>query len=161
MRAGENNQANRPSITRPCYVWVVALLITACVAGVMAQSREDNRPQKRVVVFYPVRKDVPIMATVEPLIEGILKRELGEQLDYHAEYIDSNRFPQPEFQTALRDFLLKKYKEQPIDLVISTMTGVTNEFVTRYRSELFPNAAALFVLNAPDKPAPNSTGVYY
>jgi signal transduction histidine kinase len=127
----------------------------------MAQSPETNHEQKRVVILYPVRKDVPALATVEPVFERILKGELGDQLDYHAEYIDTSRFPAPEYQKALHDFLLDKYKGQRIDLVISTMTGVTNEFITSYRSDLFPDAAALFVLNTPDRPDPNSTGVYF
>ena len=127
----------------------------------MAQSPGANHQQKRVVVLYPVRKDVPVMSSVESVFERVLKEELGDQLDYHTEYIDTNRFPQPEYQTALHDFLLNKYKEQRIDLVISTMTGVTNEFITRYRSDLFRDAAALFVLNTPDRPDPNSTTIYF
>ena len=162
MRTGENVQApHRPSITRPCCIWVLAWLITACVADVMAQPREGSQPQKRAVVLYPVRKDVPAIPTVEQIFEKYLKKELGDQLDYHSEYIDTNRFPQPEYQKALHEFLLDKYKDQRIDLVISTLTGITNEFITRYRSDLFPDAVALFVLNTPDRPDPNSSGIYY
>jgi signal transduction histidine kinase len=127
----------------------------------MAQSPGTNHTQKRVVVLYPVRKDVPVLATVEPVFEKILKSELGDLVDYHAEYIDTSRFPAPEYQRALHDFLLDKYREQPIDLVISTMTGVTNEFTTRYRSDLFSDAAALFVLNTPERQDSNSTAVYF
>lgn len=161
MRSASNQAVLRVSITRPCHLLGLAWLITACVVGVMAQSRETNHTQKRVVVLYPVRKDVPAIPTVEQIFEKYLKREMGDQLDYHSEYIDANRFPQPEYQRALHDFLLDKYKDQRIDLVISTLSGVTNEFITRYRDDLFPEAAALFVLNSPDRPDPNSTGIYY
>src|SRR5215467_10088563 len=85
------------------------LLIFASALAQPASTTLAYQRQQRVVILYTSRNDVPMLADIEPVYERILREGMGEQLDYHTEYIDATRFSQHEYQKVLHDFLLSKY----------------------------------------------------
>ena len=90
-------------------------------------------------------------------IRTVLNNGLAGHLDYYAEYLDVMRFPEPDYQLAVRDFLRRKYAGQTFDVVVAN-TDAMADFVNTYRDELFPGVAVVFIATSP-RSEPNSTGV--
>ncbi len=116
------------------------LLVLACLiftSPIHAQSPVER--QKRVLVIYSMRKSAPVTDISERVFQKNLSAGLAGHLDYYNEYIDVVRFPNPQYQSALYDFLRRKYDGQTFDLII-TVARQALDFVERYGSELFPGA---------------------
>ena len=94
---------------------------------------------------------------IDDTIRTVLNDGLAGQLDYYTEYLDVARFPEPDYQPAVRDFFRRKYASQTFDVVVAT-TDVMIEFVNTYRDELFPGAAVVSCAGSP-RPGPKATGV--
>ncbi len=137
--------------------WMMLICGLFCISAV---AKTDPDAQKRVLVLYATRKDAPSANAFERVFQKTLSDGLGGRLDYYAEYIDVARFPDPEYQAALRDFFRRKYEPQRFDLVLaSTNSGF--EFVTRYGAELFPGVPVVFSGGLNMRRIPNSTGLVY
>ena len=93
--------------------------------------------QKAVLVLIPLQRGSWNTLDIDDTIRTALNDGLAGQLDYYTEYLDVARFPEPDYQSAVRDFFRRKYARQTFDMVIAT-TDVTLEFVKAYRDELFP-----------------------
>ena len=115
--------------------------------------------QRKVLVLYSTGRDAAISLTSERELPRILDNGLDRHLDYHSEYIDAGRFPDPAYQAGFRDFLRVKYAGLRFDLVIGIL-DVSIQFLQRYRAELFPDAPVVFFARtqvAP--PLSNATGL--
>jgi signal transduction histidine kinase/ABC-type uncharacterized transport system substrate-binding protein len=109
---------------------------------VPAQSQVEV--QKRVLVLNSIREGAPVSDITERALQKSLIEGLAGQHDYYMEYIDVVRFPEPQYQSALRDFLRRKYEHQTFDLII-TVAGRALDFVEQYGAELFPGAPVVFL----------------
>ena len=85
---------------------------------------------------------------IDDTIRTVLNDGLAGRLDYYTEYLDVARFPEPDYQLAVRDFFRRKYARQTFDVVVAT-TDITVDFVNAYRDELFPDAAIVGSASTP------------
>ena len=85
---------------------------------------------------------------IDSTIRTVLNDGLAGQLDYYTEYLDVARFPEPDYQPAVRDFFRRKYASQTFDVVVAT-TNAMVDFVNAYRDELFPGAAVVCTAGSP------------
>ena len=115
------------------------------VLGLVAAAQS---PQKAVLVLIPLQRGSSMSLDIDDTIRTVLNDGLAGQLDYYTEYLDVARFPEPDYQLAVRDFFRRKYARQTFDMVIAT-TDVTLEFVNAYRDELFPGAAIVSGVSSP------------
>jgi PAS domain-containing protein len=115
---------------------------------------------KRVLAFHGMRKDVPASETYERVFQAILGEGLDRQLDYYAEYIDVGRFPEPDYQSALREFFRRKYEGEKFDLIVA-LDDTAHEFVARSAAELFPGTPVVFQASEEVRPDSDFTGVQY
>jgi signal transduction histidine kinase len=99
--------------------------------------------QKRVLVVYTVRIDSPGRVAGERAFQATLNEKLGGRVDFYNEYIDPWRLTQPDYESALRDFLSRKYEGVRFDL-IATIAGTAFGFISRHGSELFPGVPVVF-----------------
>ena len=139
---------------------ILLLLLSICFgmgSRVVAIAQESG-DQKRVLVLWPTRRDGPAAIVGERIYQRTLYEKLGNKLDYYSEFFDVTRFPDEKYQNTLYQLLQQKYADLPIDLVIGTSTAA-NDFITKYRADLFPNAAAVFVATSGFVPGPNTTGI--
>ena len=67
---------------------------------------------------------------------------------YDSEHIDAARFPDPQYQSTILDFLRLKYHGQRFDLV-SAIQDEAVQFVDRNRGELFPDTPVVFLSSDP------------
>jgi PAS domain S-box-containing protein len=149
----------RESGLRASPVWLL-LLITIVLTTALTAA-EPGLTQKRVVVMYPTRSDAPVPKLQDPIYRKVLDQGLNGQLDYHSEFIDLLRFPQPAYQAALFDLLSSKYKNGQVDLVITLWTPPPNEFAAHYRPQLFPKTPVVYIYRELHEQEANSTGIYY
>ncbi|HWN99645.1 MAG TPA: PAS domain S-box protein [Blastocatellia bacterium] len=135
--------------------WVAS----ACLLlALTTPARAAEGTQKRVLVLYAVRKEAPAPVVFENTYQKTLQEGLADSLDYYSEHIDVARFPEPDYQAALRDFLRHKYEHHQPDLIIAT-SGTCIEFVERYGAQLFPGKPVVFNGGEAAQPLPNATGV--
>ena len=137
-----------------------AALLAACflVAGLRPLAAIQT-PQKAVLVLIPLQRGSPMSVEIDETIRTVLNNGLAGRLDYYTEYLDVARFPESDYQPAVRDFFRRKYASQTFDVVIPT-TDAMVDFVNTYRDELFPGAAVVFSGGSP-RPGPKATGVVF
>src|SRR5262245_8018588 len=119
--------------------WLVILLLAAVA---LAQPAP-----KRVLVLYWYNKDYPWNVRFDQSFQAALP----SGVEYYAEYLETNRFPGETQEVLLRDYLRQKYADRKIDVVVAT-SDASLDFLTKYRRDLFPGSAFVFV--AAKHPAP-------
>ena len=65
------------------------------------------------------------------------------QIDYFAEYLESDVFPADAASLALADYIRRKYRGRRIDVVIA-IADPALQFVLDHRDELFPDAPIVY-----------------
>ena len=126
-----------------------AALVAACtVMCLLRPVAGAQSPQKTVLVLIPLQRGSSMSLDIDDTIRTVLNDGLAGHLDYYTEYLDVARFPEPDYQSAVRDFFRRKYARQTFDLVVAT-TDVTLDFVKAYRDELFPAAAVVSGVSSP------------
>ena len=136
----------------------VAALLVACSFAALFRPISAQTPQKAVLVLIATRRDAPASTMLDTTIRSVLIEGLAGRLDYYNEYLDATRFPDADYQLALRDFLRRKYASLNVDVVIATSDAM-HEFVNRYRDDVFPGAAVVFNTSTP-RSGSKSTGVW-
>ncbi len=142
-------------------LFAVALVFVCNGMGLGAQQAGQNElelqgDQKRVLVLYSTGREAVISVTGERDLPRALDRGLGRHLDFHSEYLDAGRFPDPQYQAAFRDFLRLKYGGQRFDAVIPVL-DVAVQFIAKYRDELFPGTPIVYLARSKtSSPIPNS-----
>jgi signal transduction histidine kinase len=113
--------------------------------------------QKAVLVLIPLQRGSSMSMDIDSTIRTVLNEGLVGHLDYYTEYLDVARFPEPDYEPAVRDFFRRKYASRNFDVVLAT-TNAMVDFVNKYRDELFPGAAVVYSAGSP-RPGPKTTGV--
>src|SRR5262245_14179986 len=116
----------------------VALAESFLCGAALAQNQ-----QKQVLILFSTRRDAQIVTISERVLPQMLDAAAPGGVDYYSEYIDQARFPDEEYQTALRDFLRLKYEEKRFDVVIA-MHDFALEFLANNRDRLFHDAPIVF-----------------
>jgi signal transduction histidine kinase len=141
--------------SRRTRVFVAMILAGVCWLGATADAWAGPA-QKRVLAIYSTRRETQFAALGDRELPRLLAAKAGA-VDFYSEYIDLPRFPDPAYQTAVRDYLLLKYRDHPIDVVIA-LQDVATQFVEQFRAEVFPDAGIVFVATRPPV-LPQSTAV--
>ena len=146
----------RQRAVRCVLIWVV--LPGLPIIGLAQPSSES----KKVLVLYWYHKDYPWNSMFD---QGFRKELQVAQpgIEYHAEYLETNRFPENEESELMHEYLLKKYSGHHIDVLVAT-SDVSLAFLMKYRAELFPNSPVVFVATkVPEaeslKNSPGITGI--
>src|SRR6266850_2229821 len=134
----EGTTAPDGSITVPCKTTYV------CAAEAQPQ------PRRTVLVVHWSPEEFPINPRRDAAIRAVLLAP-SETIDYFAEYLESDRFTEPQASKSLRDYIQEKYQGRRIDLVVA-VTDVALQFVLQYRNDLFPSAPIVFAGFFPPEP---------
>jgi PAS domain S-box-containing protein len=111
---------------------LIVLSPTSIAADVPA-----TEPQKVVLALYGSRPDLPTNVIVDEIIRSTLEHELGPRLDFYAEFLDTARWPEAETQSALHDFLRRRYAHKKLSVIIAVAPSAI-DFMRLYGDELFP-----------------------
>ena len=82
-----------------------------------------------------------------PILDAAIRESLAARpdvpIDYFAEHLESDLFPEEQASLALKDYIRRKFQGRRIDLVIA-VTDTALRFVLGHREELFPGAPVVF-----------------
>ena len=112
-----------------------SVLVVAMSTGAAGLGAEGE-PQKRVLVLYSDRIDLPGNIVVDRVLRVELQKHFGLALDLHGEYVETARFPGEEQALALRDFIQRKYAGRRFDAVIGVARPAIL-FLQAYGRDLF------------------------
>jgi len=136
----------------------LAITLTACVLGPLANARASDRP-KQVLVLNSTRPDDQFSIVWARELPKRLAEGLEERVDFYIENLDFVRFPTVEHESAYLDFLRLKYAGTRVDLLI-LIGEVAIDFMSRNRNVLFDGTPAVFYSLNPSQSRPaNSTGL--
>src|SRR5262245_10143326 len=155
-RAGSPSPPARRRLTTASAV-LLSLTGIAILADRVALAEGDSHNQKKVLVLYTDRRDLPSTGRVDDAHRIALTEGLGSRLDYYSEYVDLIRFEDPKYQSALHEYLRTRFSDVRLDAVIAASTAVL-DFVTANR-DLFGDAPIVFAANEKVPRPPNSTGI--
>lgn len=121
------------------------------------------QPLRTVVSVNWSSEDFPSTVVIDAAIRQTFRSRDDMRVDFHAEYLESDRFPGDELTLAFRDYVKRKYAGRRIDAVIA-VSEVALQFVAQHRQELFPDAHVVFSasrdVSTSDRPeTPGVTGV--
>ncbi len=128
--------------TLPRALLIFALVIVA-FAGVSPDASAQSPAPRHVLAVYWGSEDFSSSPVVDAGIRQVLSHA-DVPVDYYAEYLESDRFPEEEASLVLSEYIRRKYHERPIDLVIA-VSDVALAFVLRHRGELFPDAPIVYL----------------
>jgi PAS domain S-box-containing protein len=143
MRSGtaSTKHAYRASIglavRKAMHLGFVLILITC---GTIALRADDR---KRVLILNSAQAALPGVIIGDDSIRKELQDQLGSRVDIFSEFLDAERFPEPERDDRMASFLRDKYAKKPIDLLIVTAAPALNLILQR-RTSLFPDTPVVF-----------------
>jgi signal transduction histidine kinase len=117
-----------------------------CVLGLMptiAHAQNLARP-KRVLVLYWYNMDFPPNVIFQNAFRPVLESAGAGAVEYYAEYLETNRFPEEQNSRALMDYLRRKYADREPDVVVTVGPRV-QELISRNRDTLFPRTPVVVV----------------
>lgn len=103
---------------------------------------QQSTASKSVLVLYWYDKSFPGHVSWEQNFQAILNAT-PDSLEYYPEYLEANRFPGENQSQVLHDYLLKKYADRTIDVVVA-QSDASLSFLLKYRNDLFPNVPIVF-----------------
>jgi signal transduction histidine kinase len=130
---------------------VLALAATLCACTPAVSAAAQSASPRTVLTIHSGAEDFPVNPILDAAVRERLLAGSDVPIDYFAEYLESDLFPDEEALLAFKDYVKRKYHGRRIDLVIA-MTDTSLQFVLNYRGELFPDAPVVFFgLAVPDE----------
>jgi PAS domain S-box-containing protein len=118
-----------------------ACIVLALCGWEAIASRADET--KRVLIIHSNQSVLPATIIVDASIRQEMQAQLPGRLEIFSEFLDTERFPEPEHETQMAAFLREKYAKHPIDLLIVTGSQAL-DFLTQRRASLFADAPLIF-----------------
>src|SRR5882672_2056272 len=109
--------------------WLLAVALAA--VGLEAPAHAV----KHVLLLFPYEDALGTNAPLRSGLAGVLHGS-EERVEAYSEFLDAARFPGPDSEQHMMEFLRQKYSETPIDLVV-TIGQPAYSFLGRHREELF------------------------
>jgi PAS domain S-box-containing protein len=118
--------------------WIWPLL-SAFAMPLSAQITSHN-----VLIIHTYRSDAMPYGAISAAFKTALVRDFGALVNIHEISLDSDRFPDPKMQSALAEFLKKRFAERPLDLILP-IGAPAGQFVAQYRESTFPGAPVIYL----------------
>ena len=107
----------------------------------------------------PIPETAPTYRIREETYRRVLGGALGDQLDYYSEILDRYRFPDPSYESDFEDYLVRKYADRMIKLLIAN-GPVEAALAGRLQARL-PSQPPIVFVEHDARPVPKSTGHTY
>lgn len=120
---------------------------------------EINAQPKNVLVLHSYNSGLSWTDEINKGIFDSFKDEYPDKVNLHAEFLDTKRFQYPEYFSSYKEYLLRKYQNVQIEVIISSDNAAFNLLI-KNRKELFPNVPVVFCgLNYVDTIPEGFTGI--
>jgi len=124
---------------------ILVLLSSVVIPDLFAQY---TALPKRILVLYWYNKDHPWNVNFDQSFQAVLRSARRGAVEYYAEYLESDRFPEQHQSVVMHDYLRKKYRDRDMDVVIAN-SDASLDFLLKYRDDLFPRSPIVFVATRP------------
>ena len=148
-----------------------AITVAACLTPAAAQGQDTAAPtrsQTGVLTLYSLSDDAPEGSFPEPApyytirertYRKVLGDALGDQLDYYSELLDRYHFPDPSYESDFEDYLVRKYADRTIKLLIAN--GPDEAALAGRLQARLPSQPPIVFVEHDARPVPKSTGYTY
>jgi PAS domain S-box-containing protein len=120
----------------------ILLILLALLISSPATRAQQSPSAKRVLVLYWYDKGFPGHVVWDQGFKASLQTVPGA-IEYYPEYLEANRFPGDTQSQILHDYLLQKYADHRIDVLVAQSEASLN-FLLKYRGDLFPHVPIVF-----------------
>jgi signal transduction histidine kinase len=125
------------------HVVVLALAAALCAPTLGTSASAQAVSPRTVLTITLGAENFPTSPILDAAIRTSLASRPDVPIDYFAEYLESDLFPEEQASPALKDYIHRKFQGRKIDLVIA-VTGQSLRFVLDHRKELYPGAPVIF-----------------
>jgi PAS domain S-box-containing protein len=101
---------------------------------------------RRILILYSFDKEEGIYAPLDQALRSDLKSQVGERVEFYAEYLDLVRFPDPKHAETLVKLLKLKLAEKKPDLIIPVSYSAL-KFLLEDGKDLFPGVPIVALFN--------------
>ena len=149
-----------------------AITVAACLTPAAAQGQDtaaSTRGKTRVLVLYALSRNAPEGSVLdiapfftirERTYRKVLGDALGDHLDYYSELLNRNHFPDPSYESDFENYLVRKYGDLSIDLLIANGADEA-ALAGRLQARLASRPPIVFVGLDVGRPVLKSTGYTY
>jgi len=123
---------------------LTAVAATVAFASVCSAAAHPEQASRTVLTIYWGPESFPGTAQIDPAIQSVLRTQSAVPVNYFAEYLETEEFPQDTAAEALREYIERKYEGRHIDVVIA-VTSAALQFALRCREDLFPRVPIVFL----------------
>ena len=123
-----------------------AVALTVLILACIATSAQEPSPRTVLTIHWGT-DDFPGTAEFNAAIRSALHERANQPVNYYAEYLESETFQAEMAESALRDYIRKKFEGRRVDLVMAIATPALR-FALRHRAELFPDVPIVFSANS-------------
>lgn len=110
--------------------------------GVSPLAALDEKPNKKVLVFYPDSDGRSGILVFDRELRTALRDE-NASIEIFNEFLDVSRFPEEAYQQQLALFPRSKYATQKLDAVVVALAPAL-DFVLKHRSTIFPGVPVIY-----------------
>ncbi len=142
-----------------CNRFIFVLLAILITSSLSSLANQQAPVLKNVLVLHSYNSGLSWTDNINRGIFDSFKEEYHRTIDLRVEYLDAKHFEDPSYYANYRDFLLQKYKNVKIDLIISA-DNAAFDFLVVNKEYLFNNCPVVFCgLNYCDSIPKGYTGV--
>ena len=138
----------------------IAIAAVVCLAPAAVECQvtaPSTQGQTRVLSLQTLRPETPWYVTTDRIYRQRLTDALGDRVEYYTELLDVNHFPDPAYESDFEDYLVRKYHNRPIDVLLAH--GITATAVAgRLQARLASHPPIVFTGVVEERPGPKSTG---
>ncbi len=153
-RGAETELPTRPRARRRLWRTLSPWLVLMFYGWSAIGSRADDARQvdiiKQVLIVHSNQSVLPATVLVDNAIRKEIQSGSSARLDVFSEFLDKDRFPEPEAESRMAKFLREKYAKRPIDLIVATGAPALR-FLMQQRRSLFSTTPVLHVAVSQDE----------
>jgi signal transduction histidine kinase len=140
-----------------------AFLIFLIASLASSRTWADPTLQRSVLVIDQSAPLRPWSASIIGAIQAAKSDKSGRSISYHVEHLDLFSYGTRDYDQHLRDHLSYKYRDRPIDIILSIEPGAF-DFALKLRATEWPAVPVVFTAvseqSAPHPLPPNTTGIF-
>ncbi len=97
---------------------IIAIFVIFCSCVAPSKIRAQVKPIRRVLIVYELGLSSPSISVLDQQIRTALE-DSSFQIELYREYLETTLFPDPKAQKEIREGYIHKYRDRPLDVVIT------------------------------------------
>ncbi|MBT4643800.1 MAG: PAS domain S-box protein [Deltaproteobacteria bacterium] len=123
-------------------VWMVSLLSFFLMGKMTILAQNKIQQEKRIVVLHSMETNRPLQIYFNKYFRDEMNRLISHPYELNFESLDLIRFNDIDFKNGLKQMLIRKYTEFPVDLLVIVLPQAA-QFVSDF--EIFPDVPKVYI----------------